>query len=71
MEVGEQPPLRLLYKTLYAALQTEPLELHGHELVACHDRLDGVLPVRADQRPPTGFLRLEFARILLFLVVAG
>jgi hypothetical protein len=71
MEVGEQPPLRLLYKTFYAVLQPEPLELHRHQLVARHHRLDGRLPVGPDQRTPPRLLRLELGRVLFLFVVAG
>lgn len=59
MEIGEQPPLRLLDEALHARRNAEPLELARHQLVARHHRLHALRPVSAGQRASAGLFRFE------------
>lgn len=59
MEIGEQPPLRLLDEAFHARRNAEPLELARHQLVARHHRLNALRPVSAGQRAAAGLLRFE------------
>ena len=43
MEIGEEPLLRGVDEVLDFGLQAPPFELHGHQLVGSHDRINRFL----------------------------
>ena len=59
----------LVYELFYPALQTPPLKLHRDKLVAAHHRIDGRIPLGADQRTTTGLAGFERRWIFIRLVI--
>lgn len=55
MESCEKSSLRLLDKTFYSPLKSEPFEFARDEFVTRHHGLHFLPPVGSDQRPATGF----------------
>jgi len=58
-----------VYELFDPGLQAPPLELHRNEFIAAHNRTDGSIPVRADQRTPVSLAGFELCRILIPLVI--
>lgn len=59
MESGEKSTLRFLNEAFYPRLKTEPFKFASDKFVACHHRIDLLLPVWTNKGSSTSFYRLE------------
>jgi len=59
----------LVYELFDPVLETPPLKLHRYKLVTAHHRVDGLLPLRTDQRTSPGLAGFEPYWIFIGLVV--
>jgi len=58
-----------VYEFFDPGLQSPPLELHCNELIAAHNGIDGLIPLRANQRSSVSLPGFEPCRILIRLVI--